>query len=126
MNIKIRKYKQAEDYEKFLQLIESEGEEWSDYLEENYKEPLKKSITYVAYVEDMLCGYSRSRNDFDLYIWVIDLLVHQEYRGNSIGKKLLDCIVVDFPNQDILVMSDVDEYYEKLGYGKEGSIFKVE
>jgi hypothetical protein len=31
----------------------------------------------------------------------------------------------DFPNQPVYVMSDVDPYYEKLGYRREGSIFEV-
>jgi len=31
----------------------------------------------------------------------------------------------DFLDQPIYVISDVDSYYEKLGYRKEGSIFEV-
>lgn len=126
MNIEIRKYDHLKDYDELLGLMKSEGEEWKDYFNAKYQMVLKQSITYVAYVDKRLCGYSRSLNDFDLYIWVIDLLVDKKYRGNSIGKKLMDCLLTDFPNQDVFVMSDVDEYYKKLGYKKEGSIFKVE
>ncbi len=72
---------------------------------------LKQSSTYVAYSDTKLCGYSHSINNFGLYIWVIDLLVDKKYRGNSIGKKLMKCVLTDFPNQDVFVMSDVDEYY---------------
>ena len=56
---------------------------------------------------------------------MIDLLVNKSWRGFSIGKELMECIVTDYPDIDVLVMSDVDEYYEKIGYEKEGSIFKV-
>ena len=126
MKIEIKKYEHSEEYHELLSIIKSEGDEWKEYLNSKYQEVLKQSITYVAYVDNELCGYSRSINDFGLYIWVVDLLVDKRYRGNSIGKKLMECLLIDYPNQDIFVMSDVDEYYKRLGYRKEGSIFKIE
>jgi GNAT superfamily N-acetyltransferase len=126
MNIEIKKYNPTRDYEKLIEVIELEGEEWKDYLQPKYQESLERSITYVAYVDGNTCGYSRSMNDSGFYIWVLDLLVAKKYRGNSIGKKLLECLAANYPDQETFVMSDVDEYYEKLGYAKEGSIFKIE
>ena len=125
MNLKIRKYNPTLDYENLMKLIQSEGEEWKDYLNPNYRKVLENSITYVALIEDELCGYSRSLSDSGLFVWVIDLLVNKNRRGLSIGKTLMECILTDFPDIDVFVMSDVDTYYDKLGYEKEGSIFKV-
>ena len=125
MDVHIRKYNPKQDYAALSRLIQSEGEEWLQYLEPQYKNALKNSITYVAILEKKLCGYSRSLNDSELFIWVIDLLVHRDHRGQAVGKKLMECIVAEYPNLDVLVMSDVDPYYDKLGYNKEGSIFKV-
>jgi len=125
MNAKIRKYNPTLDYENLMRLIQSEGEEWNDYLNPEYKKALDNSITYVALIGEELCGYSRSLGDSGLFVWVIDLLVNKDWRGHSIGKKLMECILYDYPNTDVFVMSDVDQYYEKLGYEKEGSIFKV-
>jgi len=126
MTIKIKKYEDEKEYNQLLTLIKSEGKEWEEYLKPNYKKALENSITYLAFVDNKLCGYSRSVNDANLYIWIVDLLVHKNYRGNAIGNKLMQCLVKEFPNLDILVMSDVDAYYTKLGFKKEGSIFKVE
>lgn len=125
MKIEIRKYIESKDYDLVLKLIESEGEEWEEYLMPKYKQSLEQSITLLAFCDSELCGYARSLNDPGFFVWVIDLLVHKKCRGNSIGKKLLNQIQLDFPNQEVLVMSDVDAYYEKLGFHKEGSIFKV-
>ena len=125
MNLKIRKYNPTLDYENLIKLVQSEGEEWKDYLNPIYHRALENSITYVAMIGSELCGYSRSMNDSGIFIWVIDLLVNKSWRGFSIGKELMECIVTDYPDIDVLVMSDVDEYYEKIGYEKEGSIFKV-
>jgi GNAT superfamily N-acetyltransferase len=126
MEINIRKYNPSKDFDGLMEIIKSEGEEWKRYFDPNYQVVLERSITYVAYIDMKICGYSRSINDFGLYVWVIDLLVDKKYRGNTIGKQLMECIINDFPNQDVFVMSDIDEYYVKLGYKKVGSIFKVE
>ncbi|MBD81287.1 MAG: GNAT family N-acetyltransferase [Crocinitomicaceae bacterium] len=126
MNIEIRKYDPLKDNNGLLEIIKSEGEEWKDYLNPKYRKVLEGSITYVAQIEEQICGYSRSINDSGLYIWIIDLLAHKKYRGHTIGKKLLECLIAAFPGQDVFVMSDVDEYYKKLGYKNEGTIFKVE
>jgi len=37
----------------------------------------------------------------------------------------MECIYKDHPDKIVYVMSDVDEYYEKQGYRKEGSVFEV-
>ena len=125
MNLTIRKYNSTLDYENLMKLIQSEGEEWNDYLNPIYRKVLDNSVTYVALIGEELCGYSRSLSDSGLFVWVIDLLVNKNRRSLSIGRKLMECILLDFPDTDVFVMSDVDRYYEKLGYEKEGSIFKV-
>jgi GNAT superfamily N-acetyltransferase len=125
----IRQYRKEYDEEKLMKLIENEGEEWSCYsaeeVAEKYRAALANSITYVAYDGDTLCGYSRSLNDCGFYIYVCDLLVMPEHRGKRIGRKLMECIYGDYPDQIVFAMADVDEYYKKQGYRREGSIFDV-
>jgi ribosomal protein S18 acetylase RimI-like enzyme len=127
IKMQIRKYNKITDESKLMKMIGDE-EGW-DYANETlavkYKVALETSITYVAYQEDILCGYSRSLNDFGEYIYVCDLLVMPLYRGKEIGKKLMECIYKDYPNQVVFVMSDVDGYYEKVNYKRIGSIFEV-
>ena len=127
--IQIKKYNPKVDFEKLMKVIESEGEEWNCYSSnanrEKYQNCLSHSITYVAYWNDVLCGYSRSVDGFGFDIYVCDLLVHESYRGHDIGKRLMECLTVHFPKRKIYVMSDVDDYYHKLGYKKIGSIFEV-
>lgn len=125
--MEIRAYKKVEDEDLLMKMIEDE-EGWTysdDSMSEKYRIALEKSITYVAYEGDVLCGYSRSIDDFGLYIYVCDLLVKPEYRGKSIGRKLMEYIYTDYLNQIVYVMSDVDEYYKKQGYQRAGSIFEV-
>lgn len=125
MGTEIKLYDAQKDYLSLLELIQSEGEDWEDYLKESYQINLRQSITYVVYADNKLIGYVRSINDPNYFIWVIDLLVHKAFRGHSLGSKLLERVKVDYANQEIFIMSDVDGYYKKLGFPKEGSIFKM-
>ncbi|SHE79359.1 GNAT family N-acetyltransferase [Alkalibacter saccharofermentans] len=127
--MEIRKYIKEQDEERLMRLIASEGEEWECYtgedVAEKYRKALNASITYVAYQEGILCGYSRSIDDCGFYIYVCDLLVDRNHRGKNIGRKLMESIYLDYPDKIVYVMSDVDGYYEKQGYRREGSIFEV-
>lgn len=125
--MQIRKYNKMTDESRLMKMIDDE-EGWdyaNETLAEKYKVSLETSITYVACQDDILCGYSRSLNDFGEYIYVCDLLVMPAYRGKEIGRKLMECIYKDYPDQVVYVMSDVDGYYEKVGYKRIGSIFEV-
>ena len=127
--MQIRKYRK-EDEDKVMKIIELEGEDWKDYSapenQEKYRKALANSITYVAYENEELCGYSRSINDNDYYIYVFDLLVTPKHRGKNIGRQLMECIYNDYPNiMAVFVTSGVDEYYKKQGYKIEGTVFEV-
>ena len=127
--MRIRAYNKGKDEDKLMKMIEVEGEDWDCYSDERvsdkYRLALVNSITYVAYEGDSLCGYSRSIEDCGFYVYVCDLLVKPMYRGRKIGRKLMDCVSADYPNHIVYVMSDVDEYYKKQGYKREGSIYEV-
>lgn len=127
--MEIRKFIKELDEENLMKMIEAEGEEWECYtgedVSEKYRKALNDSITYVAYQEGILCGYSRAIDDCEFYIYVCDLLVDKNHRGKNIGRKLMEHICSDYPDQTAYVMSDVDGYYKKQGYRREGSIFEV-
>ena len=127
--MEIRAYIKSEDEENLMKMIIAEGKEWACYsdksVSDKYRLALDNSITYVAYDGDKLCGYSRSIDDCGFYIYICDLLVMPLFRGRKIGRKLMECIYTDYPNHIVYVMSDVNGYYKKQGYKREGSIFEV-
>ena len=126
--MEIRKYRK-EDEDALFDLMKREGEEWADYWEKEdgrlkYIEALRLATTTYVVIEDgLLCGFARAIGSFTIY--VDDLLVDKQYRGRSFGKLLMDAILDEFPDKGVYVMSDVDEYYAKLGYEKAGTIFAV-
>jgi len=126
--MEIRQYSKADENLLFDLLID-EGDDWSDYHgadgRSRYVKALESSITYIAHDENRVCGYVRCREDDGFGVYIYDLLVRKTHRGKQIGKNLMERVFKDYPNQSIYVMSDVDPYYEKLGYRREGSIFEV-
>ncbi len=124
----IRLY-EAKDESALFSLIEREGAEWEDYWKgENrakYRRALASSITYLLFEGEALCGFARCRDDDGYGVYVYDLLVDKNYRGNEYGRALMESVYHDFPDAPVYVMSDVNQYYEKLGYEAEGTIFVV-
>ena len=127
--MEILPYQPGRDQKKLHEIMLLEGDEWSDYSSDAgfalYGPALKTSITYVARDGDKLCGYSRSINDNGLSLYVLDLLVKPVYRGQGLGRQLMECLFDDYPGMTVYVTSDVDPYYSKLGYRREGTVFQV-
>ncbi len=126
--MEIRKYAPGDEFRLF-ELMQEEGPDWQCYFRETAKEKyvqaLERSITYIACKGAMLCGYVRCRDDDGFGIYVYDLLVKPTARGRGIGRKLMERVCADYPDDTVYVLSGVDKYYEKLGYCREGSIYKV-
>lgn len=126
--MKIKRYSETDEMQLF-EMLRDEGAEWECYFAqaagEKYKQVLKQSVTFVAYADSVLCGYVRGRKDGGFGIYVYDLLVKKTYRGRNVGKKLVDRIREEHPEEAVYVMSDADGYYEKQGYYRVGSIYKV-
>ena len=122
-----RKYT-PDDEAQLFELIKAEGEEWTYWQGSNwpkYVNCLANCVTYIAIEDGELCGYARCRNDDGFGVYVYDLLVAPHHRGKRYGHLMMSQAYKDFPDSIVYVMSDVDEYYQKQGYSREGSIFIV-
>jgi len=72
-----------------------------------------------------LCGYIRCRDDDGFGIYIYNLPAAGSHRGKNYGRLLLDKVKAGFPGNDLYVISDVDEYYQKQGFVREGIFFKL-
>lgn len=123
--IQIKPYTE-DDNPALFTLLRSEGDNWSCYYncELEYSQVLANCIVYVAMANNRIIGYIRCRKDgiFDLYVY--DLLVAKDWRGKEIGKSLIETAAADQPYIDVYILSDADEYYQKQGFERVGSIFR--
>jgi ribosomal protein S18 acetylase RimI-like enzyme len=120
------KYQREQEAE-LLSILRKESD-WSLFLRDEvidvFKEALLGSETYVFESEGAICGYIRALVD-GFGIYVSELYVAPQYRGNRFGSELLKRVRQEHLNRDVYVLSDEDMYYEKLGYERVGSVFKL-
>lgn len=102
--------------------------DWSSFLTEDivgaFREALLEGETYLCEQQGIICGYIRAVVD-GLGIYVSELYVAPAYRGSGYGVALLDKVRHAHPGKDVYVLSDEDSYYEKIGYRRVGSIYKL-
>lgn len=127
-SINIKPYTEN-DYDQLFLLIQNEGDEWGDYWKGDgrpkYEKALTQSFGYLTYENEKLCGYIRCRDDNGFGIYIYDLLVDKACRGREYGRLLMEQVCRDYPESPVYVMSDVNDYYKKLGYETAGTIFVV-
>ena len=118
---------QKENERELLALL-GEEPEWGSFLTDDaidtFKKALLESDTFVYESQGNICGYLRALID-GFGIYVSELYVAPQYRGNSFGEELLRRIKQEHLNQDVYVFSDEDLYYEKLAYKRVGSVFQL-
>lgn len=118
-----------QDQPLLLDLLKSAGSDWAVYSQPEfwpkYLLALTASVTYIVIADNHCIAYIRCRDDAGFGIYIYDLLVSPAARGQQIGKTLISYVKDQFPHSDIYVMSDVDDYYTKMGYKKIGSIFQI-
>lgn len=122
----ILKYQKKHEQE-LISLLEKEPD-WSSFLRDDaidkFKDALLESETSLCESKGNICGYLRAFVDrFGVYI--SELYVSPQCRGAGFGAQLLARIKQEYPEQDVYVLSDEDSYYDKLGYQRVGSVFKL-
>ena len=122
----ILKYRKENELE-LISLLRQEPD-WSSFLSDDaidtFKQALLESETFLCESKGNICGYLRALVDgFGIYI--SELYVAPQCRGNSFGSELLEKVKQEHPNQDVYVLSDEDAYYEKLGYQRIGAVFQL-
>ena len=111
--IHIREYCEETDYNNILESCRKEH--WKNFYEtkkEQYKEALKRSITYVAYEEERYCGYIRCITDEVFTTYCCEIIVDDIYKRRGVGKALIEKVRMQYPSTCIDVLSDNDEFYQ--------------
>ena len=115
------KYDEQRDYQNILNSII--GEKWQSFYEERkeeYKIALNNSMTYVIY-DEKYCGYLRAITDKVFTIFIAEIIVEKDSRNKGYGKKLIEYVQNLFPSARIDLISDEDEFYQKIGFRNLGN-----
>lgn len=114
MNIEIRAYK-VEDFEAIHRL--NRQEEWNNLVakKEDTKNAWEQSnVAFVACFDNQVIGYIRGMTDGFITLYVCELVIDSDFRGNGIGTNLLKYAHDQYPKTrvELLASSTSHSYYE--------------
>jgi GNAT superfamily N-acetyltransferase len=81
---------------------------------------LDNSLCFGAYLDGRQIGLARVVTDYATFAWVADVFVLEEYRGQGVGKALMQA-VIDHPDLGprcrlMLATRDAHGLYEQYGF----------
>ncbi len=88
---------------------------------EQIKTTIKSCECFGVYHSSTQIGFARVLTDYVCLFYVFDVIIHPDYRGKGLGKKLMQCIVNNshFKNlRGMLATQDAHGLYEKYGFKK--------
>ncbi len=96
---------------------------WSDDIPlERVKTSIENSLNFGLFHNTRQIGFARVISDFSTIAYLGDIYILDNYRGQGLSRRLMDCIMTH-PNLQglrrwILLTSTADWLYEKYGFNK--------
>jgi GNAT superfamily N-acetyltransferase len=93
---------------------------------ETIRQSLEHSICYGVYHEGRQIAFARIVTDHTTVYWLCDVFIDDEYRGQGIGKKLIETITQSellSGLMGILATKDAHGLYEQYGFEKDAARF---
>lgn len=118
INVEISLF-QTNDFQQIQTLNEQEG--WMNLVEKHEltRQAWEQSnIKYTAKVNNQLVGYIRGLTDQYVTLYICELLINKNFRGEGLGTELLSFVHNLYPTTriEMLASSSSHTYYEKIGY----------
>ncbi|NIK80014.1 putative N-acetyltransferase YhbS [Paenibacillus castaneae] len=91
----------------------------SSRSEEKVEKSIRNSVCYGVYDGNKQIGFARVVTDFATMYWLCDVIVDEAYRGQGIGKKLVESLTSSDELKDlsgILGTKDAHELYEQFHF----------
>jgi GNAT superfamily N-acetyltransferase len=86
---------------------------------EKIRKSIENSVCYGAYIGEKQVGFARIVTDGATMYWLCDVFIDEAYRGQSIGKKLIEAIVTSDEFKDlmgVLGTQDAHGLYEQYNF----------
>jgi len=93
---------------------------WAKYrTREQIEKSINNSLCFGVYDAGRQIGFARAVTDYSVMYWLCDVFVDEEYRGQGIGKLLVESVVNHPELKDlngVLATRDAQGLYEKYGF----------
>ena len=83
---------------------------------------LENSLCFGIYQQDYQIGFARAVTDYATMFWLADVFIDKNFRGQGLGKKLVEYILSVQPLKDlngILGTKDAHGLYEQYGFQRD-------
>ncbi|HYF84310.1 MAG TPA: GNAT family N-acetyltransferase [Clostridia bacterium] len=93
---------------------------WAKYrTKEQIEKSIKNSLCFGVYDAGRQVGFARAVTDYSVMYWLCDVFVDEEYRGQGIGKFLVE-FIVNHPDlmhlNGTLCTKDAQGLYQRYGF----------
>ncbi|OHD13727.1 MAG: hypothetical protein A2086_12190 [Spirochaetes bacterium GWD1_27_9] len=88
---------------------------------------INNSILLSLFCDNKQIGFTRIVSDFSCFAWICDVFVDKKYRGNGLGKFLMECATSHSSTKVrtiLLGTKDAHGLYEKYGFVKAEMMMK--
>ncbi|KRG14668.1 GCN5 family acetyltransferase [Virgibacillus soli] len=96
---------------------------WASKRSKNkIKKSIENSVCYGVYDGGKQIGFARVITDWTVMYWLCDVIIDEKYRGQGIGKKLIEEVIHDDDFKDLfgyLGTKDAHTFYEAFGFVQE-------
>lgn len=83
---------------------------------------IETSLCFSIYRNDIQIGFARVVSDYAVYSLILDVIIDEKYRGNGLGKKLIE-FIDNHPSikntSKVLWTKYAEELYFKCGFKEE-------
>ncbi len=110
------------DIEKIYKLYEMEG--WKSFTLDLVKKFFSTSNWVIVEDNDEIIAFARYITDSVLTVFLCEIIVHKDHRRKGIGKMIIDEIFEQHKDLRIELISDEDEFYQKLGFRNVGNGYR--
>lgn len=86
------------------------------------KKIIETSLCFSIYHNNIQVGFARVISDYAVYSLILDVIIHEKYRGNGLGKKLIEFINNNPSIKNttkVLWTKDAENLYSKCGFKEE-------
>lgn len=111
------------DVQQLFDLYQSEN--WKTFSKIRIGKLLETSTYLVAEDSGQIIAFARYLTDGVLTTFLAELLVVPHFRRQGIGKLLIDTVKKQLPENRLELISEADDFYERVGFRKVGQGYRL-
>ena len=103
-----------------------QNEKWISFTEEKVTSLFSTNLSHYLVVEEnqKILGFARYLTDEVMTTFLAEIIIDKAYRGKGLGQQLIEEIHKKYPLTRIELISEVDGFYQTVGFKPVGTGFR--